>query len=92
MSYVSISPCNMCNIAINICSSGLTLTSSPNELTNVVGFDNAKSLSFGANGIIWNTMKNGSVAIRKSTWQGDLSAWNNNFGYYKTDGTYVAPI
>ncbi|MBX9807133.1 MAG: hypothetical protein K2X95_04995 [Flavobacteriaceae bacterium] len=59
---------------------------------NVVGFDNAKSLSFGANGIIWDNMKNGSVAIRKSTWQGDLSAWNNNFGYYKTDGTYVAPL
>jgi rhodanese-related sulfurtransferase len=59
---------------------------------NVVGFDNSKSISFGANGIIWTDMKNGSVAIRKSTWQGDLSAWNNNFGYYKTDGTYVAPI
>jgi rhodanese-related sulfurtransferase len=59
---------------------------------NVVGFDNAKGLLFGTNGIIWDNMKNGSVAIRKSTWQGDLSAWNNNFGYYKTDGTYVAPI
>jgi rhodanese-related sulfurtransferase len=79
------------NVFVTYCYTGQTSAISSAWL-NVVGFDNAKSLSFGANGIIWNTMKNGSVAIRKSTWQGDLSAWNNNFGYYKTDGTYVAPI
>lgn len=78
-------------ILVTYCYTGQT-SSITSAWLNVVGFDNAKSLSFGANGIIWDTMKNGSVAIRKSTWQGDLSAWNNNFGYYKTDGTYVSPI
>jgi len=76
---------------VTYCYTGQT-SSITSAWLNVVGFDNAKSLSFGANGIIWDNMKNGSVAIRKSTWQGDLSAWNNNFGYYKTDGTYVSPI
>jgi len=76
---------------VTYCYTGQT-SSITSAWLNVVGFDNAKSLSFGANGIIWDNMKNGSVAIRKSTWQGDLSGWNNNFGYYKTDGTYVAPL
>jgi rhodanese-related sulfurtransferase len=76
---------------VTYCYTGQT-SSITSAWLNVVGFDNAKSLSFGANGIIWDTMKNGSVAIRKSTWQGDLSGWNNNYGYYKTDGTYIAPL
>ncbi len=76
---------------VTYCYTGQT-SSITSAWLNVVGFDNSKSLSFGANGIIWTTMKNGSVAIRKSTWQGDLSAWNNNFGYYKTDGTYITPV
>ncbi len=76
---------------VTYCYTGQT-SSITSAWLNVVGFDNSKSLSYGANGIIWTTMKNGSVAIRKSTWQGDLSAWNNNFGYYKTDGTYITPV
>jgi len=61
---------------------------------NVVGYDNAKSLLFGATGIIWDDLRVGANAdaiSKKSTWQGDGSSWDNNFGYYKTDGTYIAP-
>jgi rhodanese-related sulfurtransferase len=76
---------------VTYCYTGQT-SSITSAWLNVVGFDNAKSLSFGANGIIYDNMKNGSVAIRKSTWLGDLSGSTNNFGYYKTDGTYVAPL
>ena len=58
---------------------------------NVLGFDNAKSLLYGACGIIYDDMIGGDAAINKSTWKGASSGSVNNFGYIKTDGTVVNP-
>lgn len=66
---------------------------------NVLGFDNAKSLSFGANGIIWDALK-GDVTFtpnaKGSAWKGTGSSSEFQYGYWKTvgantDGEYVAP-
>lgn len=66
---------------------------------NVLGFDNAKSLSFGANGIIWESLK-GDVTFtpnaKGSAWKGTGSSSEFQYGYWQTvgtttDGLYVAP-
>jgi rhodanese-related sulfurtransferase len=60
---------------------------------NVLGFEKAKSLSFGTNGIIYTNLKNGTVdSAPAKSWKGTGSGSENNFGFYKTDGTYVQPL
>lgn len=75
---------------VTYCYTGQT-SSISTAFLNVIGFDNAKSLSFGANGIIHDDMLNGDVAIKKSTWKGTDSGSVNNYAYIKTDGTVVNP-
>ncbi|MDV7392921.1 rhodanese-like domain-containing protein, partial [Arthrospira platensis SPKY1] len=48
----------------------------------VLGYD-AKSLMFGANGIVHSQLL---VGAPKVTWGGDGSGFNLNFGYYDKDG------
>ncbi len=58
---------------------------------DVLGF-NGKSLLFGANGITHSKLLSGSAGdAPKKSWQGASSGSSNNFGYYKTDGTYIPP-
>lgn len=67
----------------------------------VLGFNNAKSLSFGANGIIWSNMHTYSgtdtgLNVKANTWKGTGSASEFSYGYWVTvgstnDGLYVAP-
>ena len=82
---------------VTYCYTGQTSSITTSWL-NVLGFDNAKSLSYGACGIIWDTMKNDVTAgnAQASTWRGTGSSSEFNYGYYitngtVTDGTYVAP-
>lgn len=60
----------------------------------VLGYENTRSLSFGANGMIWDKMLTGGLtpSVQGSTWKGTGSGWSCNYGYYKTDGTYVSPL
>jgi rhodanese-related sulfurtransferase len=75
---------------VTYCYTGQTSSISTAYL-NVIGYNNAKSLSFGANGMIYDNMVNGDAAIKKSTWKGTESGSTNNFAYIKTDGTVVNP-
>lgn len=76
---------------VTYCYTGQTSAISTAYL-NVIGYNNAKSLMFGANGIIYDDMFNGDAAIKKSTWKGTESGSANNFAYVKADGTVVNPI
>ncbi len=55
----------------------------------VLGFDNARSLSFGANGIVHSAMVNTSVKAK--CWKGEGSGSEMNFGYYDGDGNMHSP-
>ena len=56
---------------------------------HVMGFDKAKSLLYGANGITHTKLVNGSAAAK--SWKGTGSASELNFGYYDKDGNFTAP-
>lgn len=55
----------------------------------VLGYD-AKSMLFGANGIVWSQLKN-SDSKAKVSWHGTGSASQLNFGYYDADEELVPP-
>jgi rhodanese-related sulfurtransferase len=55
----------------------------------VLGFDNARSLSFGANGIVHSAMVNTSVKAK--CWKGEGSGSEMNFGYYDGNGNMHSP-
>lgn len=50
----------------------------------VMGYDNARSLLFGANAIVWSDLKNGSAAGK--SWRGEGSGSAYNLPYYDKDG------
>lgn len=56
---------------------------------NVLGFDTAKSLKFGANAIVHSQMVNSSVKAK--TWNGEGAGNGLNFGYYDSQGNFYGP-
>ena len=59
----------------------------------IMGYDNARSLSFGANGIVYDQLKVSSVDdAKKKSWKGDGSGSANNFGYYDATNTMHNPL
>ncbi|MBT8229107.1 MAG: rhodanese-like domain-containing protein, partial [Bacteroidia bacterium] len=58
-----------------------------------LGYDNAKSLTFGVNGIAHSALVDGTVgSAHKKSWKGEGSGSENNFGYYDGDGNFYGPI
>jgi rhodanese-related sulfurtransferase len=55
----------------------------------VLGFENARSLAYGANSMAHTALVNGSAAGK--SWKGAGSASEMNFGYYDSDGNYYPP-
>lgn len=51
---------------------------------NVMGYDKAKSLLFGANGVVHTALKGSNKAAK--TWRGEASGSAFNFAYYDKDG------
>jgi len=59
---------------------------------NVMGYDKAKSLLFGANGIVHSKLLNGSSGKAPAkSWKGTGSSSTNNLGYYDKDGNLHGP-
>ena len=59
---------------------------------HVMGYDKAKSLLFGANGIVYSKLLTGTAgSAPKKSWKGPGSASKLNFGYYDKDGTLHGP-
>lgn len=60
---------------------------------HVMGFDKAKSLLFGANGIAHTKLKIGDVgSAHAKSWKGDGSASVLNKGYYDSDNNLHLPV
>ena len=58
----------------------------------VMGYDNARSLLFGANGVSHSTLQVGTVGnAHKKSWKGASSGSELNYGYYNTAGDYFPP-
>jgi len=51
---------------------------------HVMGYENGRSLGYGANAIVWSDLKNGSAA--KKSWKGEGSGSALNMPYYDADG------
>ncbi len=59
----------------------------------IMGYDNARSLMFGANAIVYDQLKVSSVDdAKKKTWKGEGSGSSNNFGYYDSTNTMHNPL
>jgi rhodanese-related sulfurtransferase len=59
---------------------------------DVLGYD-AKSLLFGANGIVYTSLLTGTAGNGpKVSWKGAGSGSEMNFGFYETSGTYHPPL
>ncbi len=59
---------------------------------HVMGYTNSKGMLFGANGIVYTKLLNGTVdSSPTKTWKGASSGSANNFGYYDKSGTYFPP-
>ncbi len=59
---------------------------------HTMGFKNAKSLLFGANGMNYSELKVGSVgSAHKKSWHGESSASKLNYGYWNSDGVMIEP-
>ena len=71
---------------VTYCYTGQT-SAITNGWLEVLGYD-CKSLLFGANGIVYTTVKNGKP---QKSWKGAGSASENNFGYYNSNGDYTPP-
>jgi len=55
----------------------------------VMGYNSARSLLFGANGMSHSTLQVGTVGgAHKKSWKGDGSASELNYGYYDSNGAY----
>lgn len=71
---------------VTYCYTGQT-SAITNGWLEVLGY-NCKSLLFGANGIVYTTVKDGKPT---KSWKGAGSASENNFGYYNNNGDYFPP-
>jgi len=59
---------------------------------HVMGYDKAKSMLFGANGIVHTKLLNGTAgSAPKKSWKGTGSSSANNLGYYDKDGNLHGP-
>ena len=59
----------------------------------IMGYDNARSLSFGANAIVYDQLKVSAVDdAKKKSWKGEGSGSANNFGYYDSTNTMHNPL
>lgn len=59
---------------------------------HVMGYEKARSLLFGANGIVHTKLLSGTAGSAPAkSWKGTGSGSVNNFGYYDTDGNYHGP-
>ncbi len=59
----------------------------------IMGYDNARSLMFGANAMVYTPLKGSTVDdAKKKSWKGEGSGSTNNFGYYDSSNTMHNPI
>ena len=59
----------------------------------IMGYDNARSLMFGGNAIVYDQLKVSSVDdAKKKSWKGEGSGSANNFGYYDSTNTMHNPL
>ena len=58
----------------------------------VMGYTNARSLTFGVNGIAHSDLVTGTAgSAHKKSWKGEGSGSVNNFGYYDSEGNLHGP-
>lgn len=73
---------------VTYCYTGQTSTITSAWL-EVLGYE-AKSLMFGANGIVWTGLKNADD-YKKFAWHGTGAASELNYGYYDADNEFIPP-
>ncbi len=76
------------NTMVTYCYTGQT-SSITTAWLHVLGYDNARSLKFGANAIVHSDMVGSSVAAK--CWKGASSGSEMNFGYYDGEGNMHDP-